>query len=201
MGPDRCREPHDRTRSARRCRLNGSNQRQVNAVGRDGDAVTWAKIDDHANEHRKQLAAGAEACWLWACGLMYANRQKARDGFIPQAVVAGIYPFKDAAKLVHRLLTLGLWDPAEGGYRIIMGDQCALGSARTDWNIGAYEAVFERDGQACRYCASTTDLTVDHVVPRCQAGSDSLDNLVVACRRCNGRKGGRTPQQAGMVLI
>jgi hypothetical protein len=40
----------------------------------------------------------------------------------------------------------------------------------------------------------------DHVIPRCQGGDDSTDNLVVACRPCNSRKNGRTPQQAGMVL-
>jgi 5-methylcytosine-specific restriction endonuclease McrA len=26
------------------------------------------------------------------------------------------------------------------------------------------------------------------------------DNLVTACRPCNKRKGGKTPEQAGMVL-
>lgn len=83
--------------------------------------MSWAKVDDHANEHRKQLAAGAEACWLWTCGLMYANRQAARDGFIPEAVVGMLYPFKSVAyatSLALRLVTVGLWEPTEGGYLI-----------------------------------------------------------------------------------
>lgn len=80
--------------------------------------MTWAKVDDHANEHRKQLAAGAEACWLWTCGLMYANRQAARDGFIPTQIVGMLYPLKSVAKLVERLIAVGLWDPVDGGYQI-----------------------------------------------------------------------------------
>lgn len=80
--------------------------------------MSWAKIDDRANEHRKMLAAGAEACWLWACGLMYANRQPARDGFIPEAVLAMLYPFKYPKRLVSRLIDAGLWEKAPGGYQI-----------------------------------------------------------------------------------
>lgn len=80
--------------------------------------MTWAKVDDHANEHRKQLAAGAEACWLWACGLMYANRQKARDGFIPELTVGMLYPFKNAKALATKLVDVGLWKRVTGGYEI-----------------------------------------------------------------------------------
>lgn len=83
--------------------------------------MTWAKVDDHANEHRKQLAAGAEACWLWTCGLMYANRQTARDGFIPEAAVGMLYPFKSAAyaaSLALRLVAVGLWEVTDGGYLV-----------------------------------------------------------------------------------
>lgn len=80
--------------------------------------MTWAKIDDHANEHRKQLAAGAEACWLWTCGLMYANRQAARDGFIPDGMLQMLYPLKAPAKLALRLVEVGLWSRITGGYLI-----------------------------------------------------------------------------------
>ena len=61
--------------------------------------------------------------------------------------------------------------------------------------------VFARDGYACRYCRSPEDLQIDHVIPRSQGGRDTEDNLVVACAQCNGRKGKRTPEQAGMPLL
>lgn len=64
--------------------------------------------------------------------------------------------------------------------------------------------LYARDGNICQYCGhhfSTKELTIDHVVPRVQGGEQSWVNLVVACMKCNARKGGRTPQQAHMHLV
>ena len=49
-------------------------------------------------------------------------------------------------------------------------------------------AVLERDGYVCPYCGRPAD-TVDHVIPVALGGTDTLDNLVAACKRCNSRKG------------
>jgi 5-methylcytosine-specific restriction endonuclease McrA len=59
-------------------------------------------------------------------------------------------------------------------------------------------AVFARDGWACQYCGSGSNLTVDHVIPRSKGGSSSWDNIVASCAPCNRRKGDRLPKQAGM---
>lgn len=80
--------------------------------------MSWARLHDGANENQKQLDAGAEACWLWACGLMYANRQVKRNGFIPAAVVGMLYPFKSPQKLAAKLVSVGLWEKAPGGFQI-----------------------------------------------------------------------------------
>lgn len=64
--------------------------------------------------------------------------------------------------------------------------------------------LFARDRNHCQYCGRyfpTSDLSIDHVMPRAQGGGDSWDNLVCACIKCNARKGGRTPEQASMKLI
>ncbi len=66
------------------------------------------------------------------------------------------------------------------------------------------DVLFRRDGYSCMYCGRTftrTELTRDHVVPRVQGGRDVWTNVVAACARCNHRKGGRTPEQAGMELL
>ena len=58
-----------------------------------------------------------------------------------------------------------------------------------------------RDGHTCAYCGTTRgNMTVDHVIPKTQGGSDSWENLVCACERCNNMKGDRTPAKAGMTL-
>ena len=62
-----------------------------------------------------------------------------------------------------------------------------------------------RDGHLCQYCGRTgtaADLTIDHVVPLSQGGApDRWDNVVIACRRCNGRKADRRPEEVGMRLL
>jgi 5-methylcytosine-specific restriction endonuclease McrA len=64
--------------------------------------------------------------------------------------------------------------------------------------------IYARDGNRCQYCGKhfpTKELTLDHVVPRVQGGLNTWDNLVCACVKCNARKGGRTPTEAGIRLI
>lgn len=58
--------------------------------------------------------------------------------------------------------------------------------------------VFLRDKFSCQYCGSKSDLTFDHVVPRCSGGMTRWDNVVAACAPCNLRKGGVMPDVAKM---
>ncbi len=60
--------------------------------------------------------------------------------------------------------------------------------------------VLRRDKSQCQYCGSKKRLTLDHVIPRCQGGKHTWDNVVTACESCNSRKSDRTPPEAGMRL-
>ena len=61
------------------------------------------------------------------------------------------------------------------------------------------KAVFLRDGHACQYCGKAAE-NVDHVMPRSRGGGHTWDNVVAACRRCNGRKENRLPHEVGLRL-
>jgi 5-methylcytosine-specific restriction endonuclease McrA len=64
--------------------------------------------------------------------------------------------------------------------------------------------IFARDRETCQYCGiqpGRSQLTMDHVLPRSQGGATTWENVVTACRECNHRKGGRTPEQASMLLL
>lgn len=62
-------------------------------------------------------------------------------------------------------------------------------------------SVLARDGYTCQYCGvKGKDLTIDHVIPRWMGGPHTWDNLVACCRKCNLKKGDKTPQQAKMKL-
>ncbi|MGI5861452.1 MAG: HNH endonuclease [Myxococcales bacterium] len=63
--------------------------------------------------------------------------------------------------------------------------------------------IYARDNNTCQYCGRTlprSELNLDHVVPRSQGGATTWENVVCSCVPCNLKKGGRTPQQAGMKL-
>ena len=63
--------------------------------------------------------------------------------------------------------------------------------------------IYARDKHRCQYCGHsfpTSDLTFDHVMPVAQGGRKDWENIVTCCVTCNRRKGGRTPEEAGMRL-
>src|SRR6266852_5388006 len=64
--------------------------------------------------------------------------------------------------------------------------------------------IFARDNNQCQFCGKkypTTELSLDHIVPRSQGGLSTGESIGCACVGCNVRKGGRTPKQARMHLI
>jgi len=64
--------------------------------------------------------------------------------------------------------------------------------------------IYARDKSTCQYCGkrfARSLLNLDHVVPRSQGGRSTWENVVCSCIDCNRRKGGRTPEQAGLRLI
>jgi hypothetical protein len=66
------------------------------------------------------------------------------------------------------------------------------------------QTLFARDAHLCLYCGQrmpTRGLSRDHILPLSMGGRDNWNNVVSACKRCNNRKAGRTPEQAGMELL
>ena len=64
--------------------------------------------------------------------------------------------------------------------------------------------IYARDNSRCQYCGHhlpTSELSLDHVLPRSQGGKSTWENIVCCCIRCNVRKGGRRPDEANMRLI
>ncbi len=64
--------------------------------------------------------------------------------------------------------------------------------------------IFARDKNHCQYCGKkypTTELSLDHVIPRSMGGKSNWENVVCSCTDCNVKKGGRTPRQANMSLV
>lgn len=53
----------------------------------------------------------------------------------------------------------------------------------------------------CAFCGATDRaIDIEHLLPTSRGGANSLDNMALACRRCNQRKGNNTPEEAQMPL-
>jgi 5-methylcytosine-specific restriction endonuclease McrA len=64
--------------------------------------------------------------------------------------------------------------------------------------------IILRDDSKCQYCAKhfpTEQLTLDHVVPKSRGGLNTWTNLVAACKKCNQKKGCKTPAEANMYPL
>ena len=63
--------------------------------------------------------------------------------------------------------------------------------------------IYARDGNRCQYCVGRfprSELNLDLIIPRSRGGLTNWENVVCSCVPCNLRKGGRTPDEAGMKL-
>lgn len=60
--------------------------------------------------------------------------------------------------------------------------------------------IYKRDSHECVYCGSKKNLTLDHVIPKSRGGTNTWENLVTSCFKCNLKKGNRTPEEAKMKM-
>lgn len=93
--------------------------------------MTWVKLADDFTEHKKLLAAGPLAGWLWVSALAWSNRNDA-NGVIPSAQVSRLASFDgigvytgvfsgddvNCRALAERLVDVGLFEFHQDGYVI-----------------------------------------------------------------------------------
>ncbi|MFX0113634.1 MAG: HNH endonuclease, partial [Candidatus Hodarchaeota archaeon] len=78
-------------------------------------------------------------------------------------------------------------------YRFIMSRFKKLQSGEIQWSGAIREYIRERQTEnVCIYCESKNHLSIDHLIPQSRGGSDSGDNVVLACKSCNSSKGNRS---------
>lgn len=89
----------------------------------------------------------------------------------------------------------------EGEYGFIMRVFQDFRSGKREWSAILREdtLMLKQGVQQCVYCGSTSDLTMDHIIPQRIKAPPECDvhkvhNLVCCCRSCNSKKGGRDVQ-------
>ena len=64
--------------------------------------------------------------------------------------------------------------------------------------------IYKRDNYTCVYCNEnlidkSRAICLDHVVPYIKNGTNREQNLVTSCKKCNAKKGDKTPSEANMI--
>lgn len=57
------------------------------------------------------------------------------------------------------------------------------------------QRIYKRDGNACVACGSTSELTLDHIVPLARGGTNLDSNLRTLCHSCNNQKGAKLTEE------
>lgn len=126
--------------------------------------------------------------WRAACVHLFAR------AYCANYELDGRFP-KSALKLVHgrafdaaALVEVGLWKDVGTAWKLIDWHETARYRPRIAVPTSVRGQVFARDGFACRTCGATESLSIDHIHPWSQGGTNKITNLQTLCRSCNSRK-------------
>ncbi|HBU69436.1 MAG TPA: HNH endonuclease [Elusimicrobia bacterium] len=64
--------------------------------------------------------------------------------------------------------------------------------------------IYEHYNYRCCYCGnkfSSSELNLEHVIPKSRGGKTNWSNIVTSCIPCNLRKGNKMPDEAGMKML
>jgi len=95
--------------------------------------MSWIRIDDLTFYHPQAAKAGTDM-WVWVACISHSRRYKT-NGFVPESAVPTLAGgVKRLRAKVKRLVTFGLLDVVEGGYRVVLPAMKNIPSARARSN-------------------------------------------------------------------
>lgn len=76
--------------------------------------------------------------------------------------------------------------------------------ANSDEKLGLRQRLIKETNGQCVYCGAKineSNMEIDHIFPVIAGGLNIYANMAASCKKCNGDKKGRTPQEAGKFPI
>lgn len=168
----------------------------------------WFRFYDDVINDPKVLKLPEATRWHWTAVLCIASKH---GGKLPSLYDVGFYlrmKPKKVVELMDQLVAAGLLDlgdncyePHNWGGRQYQSDTSkdrvqrhrdkrAAAGLVPQWCAPAElrQSVYNADNSECVYCGSKEFLSLDHKTSELNGGSNDFDNLVTACRTCNGAK-------------
>lgn len=105
---------------------------------------------------------------------------------VPPPVVKNVRDliFWQYAKIISESAGFG-----KKNWRFVMTKFKQLNEGEISWNEIREYIKEKRD--ECIFCGAKTNLTMEHMMPRCFNGPDDEKNIIWVCEECNSSKGGK----------
>ena len=125
----------------------------------------------------------------------FLNRTKP-EGWLPPSLMHRVLTIISWAKRLDR------WTPLDSfGMELVSFDTQKMMNPEissqdyqrgTLWGTEIRAYLLHKWEGRCAYCGKEGKLEMEHVQPRSRGGSNSVNNLIVACRPCNEKKGNKS---------
>jgi 5-methylcytosine-specific restriction endonuclease McrA len=174
--------------------------------------VVWAAEVEHRGAHvkatldaRRTQRRGRRSRHTRYRKLRFSNRTRPK-GWLPPSLCSRI---ENVLTWVSRL---SAWCPIRAiSMELVRFDTQLMENAEISGveyqqgTLHGYEVreyLLEKWGRTCAYCgAKDVPLQVEHINPKARHGSNRINNLTLACEKCNNRKGTMTAAEFGYPEI
>ncbi len=135
----------------------------------------------------------------------FLNRKR-KDGWLPPSLESRVPNIQTWVSRLKKLCPIGhtSYENAKFDTQLMRNSEIS-GIEYQQGTLQGYEVreyLLEKFGRKCCYCGKeNVPLEVEHIIPKSRGGTDRIDNLCLACRDCNQRKGSQTAEEFGYPNI
>jgi 5-methylcytosine-specific restriction endonuclease McrA len=134
------------------------------------------------------------------------NNRKRKNGWIPPSLQSRVDNIQSWVSKLQKLIPLThiSYENVKFDTQLMVNPEIS-GAEYQQGTLLGYEVreyLLEKFNRKCIYCGKqNTPLEIEHIVPKSRGGSNKVDNLGIACRDCNVKKGNKTAEEFGYPNI
>ncbi|MEK5326168.1 RNA-guided endonuclease IscB [Aeribacillus sp. FSL M8-0254] len=135
----------------------------------------------------------------------FLNRRR-KDGWFPPSLESRVQNIQTWVERLRKICPIGYisYENVKFDTQLMRNPEIS-GIEYQQGTLQGYEVreyLLEKFGRKCCYCGKEgIPLEVEHINPKSRGGTDRVDNLCLACRDCNERKGKQTAEEFGYPHI
>lgn len=187
----------------------------VIATRRARDLERWATNGQELNERKRRAYVGERAEQIRAANReWYAANQEARRAYRKAYGAANGDALRarererqrqeyaqDPKKFNNYMRAWRAHNPTKArAYVRVSGIKRRAVATDAHFTVEEWLALLEEYSSQCGYCGAIGSLEADHRTPLCRGGSNTIDNIIPACRHCNRRKHQKTEAEFRRLL-